>query len=209
MKLCKKKTNEKLTNCKLLLCIWILNKKNKSKFNEQFQIFQHSFERGANPTTDLQEHRFALRLNAPLFVVSSLSLSLSSQRRQTTCGGGALSLSISLSHFTAHQYQTCACSALSSSLAQHHSWSPLSPSSTSLIVIVIVIKLISSARTTTTNAATEMAKQISSMHSHTHTHIHMHTYIHSHIHTPRWHATEILEKQQLILRKCIKNTHHE
>lgn len=93
----KKKTNEKLTNCKLLLCIWILNKKNKSKFNEQFQIFQHWFERGANPTTDLQEHRFALRLNAPLFVVSSLSLSLSSQRRQTTCGGGALSLSISLS----------------------------------------------------------------------------------------------------------------
>lgn len=179
MKLCKKKTNEKLTNCKLLLCIWILNKKNKSKFNEQFQIFQHSFERGANPTTDLQEYRFALRLNAPLFVVSSLSLSLFTAQANNMWWGRPLSIYLSLSLHCSPIPNMCMQRALSSSLAQHHSWSPLSPSSTSLIVIVIVIKLISSARTTTTNAATEMAKQISSMHSHTHAYIHTLTHTHT------------------------------
>lgn len=178
----KQKQKKISQNCKLLLCIWILNKKNKSKFNKRFQIYQNSFKRGANATTDLQEHRFALRLNALLFVVSSRSLSLSLHSAGKQHVVGAPSLFLSLSLFTAHQYQTCACSARSLHRSLSITHDRLSPSSRSLIVIVIVIviKLISSAKTTTRTAATKMAKQISSMHTHTHTH-HTYTHIYTHL----------------------------
>lgn len=182
MKLCKK-TNEKLTNCKLLLCIWILNKKTNLNSTNNFKFSNTHLNAGPiqqQICKNIDSLFVWMRLS--LWFRVSLSLSLSSQRRQTTCGGGALSLSISLSlslHCSPIS-KMCMQRALSSSLAQHHSWSPLSPSSTSLIVIVIVIKLISSARTTTTNAATEMAKQISSMHSHTHIHAYIHTLTHTH-----------------------------
>lgn len=205
MKLCKKKTNEKLTNCKLLLCIWILNKKTNLNSTNNFK-FSNTHLNAGPIQQQICKNIDSLFVWMRFSLWFRVSLSLHSAGKQHVVGR-PLSIYLSLSLHCSPISNMCMQRALSSSLAQHHSWSPLSPSSTSLIVIVIVIKLISSARTTTRTATTEMAKQISSMHSHTHTH--MHTYIHSHIHTPRWHATEILEKQQLILRKCIKNTHHE
>lgn len=108
----KKKTNEKLTNCKLLLCIWILNKKTNLNSTNNFK-FSNTHLNAGPIQQQICKNIDSLFVWMRLSLWFRVSLSLSSQRRQTTCGGGALSLSISLSHFTAQQYQTCACSARS------------------------------------------------------------------------------------------------
>lgn len=179
MKLCKTKTNENLTNCKLLLCIWILNKKTDRNSTNDFKFSNTHLNVGPI------QQQICKNIDS-LFVWMRLSLwfrvSLSLFTAQANnMWWGRPSLSISLSLHCSPISNMCMQRALSSSLAQHHSWSPLSPSSTSLIVIVIVIKLISSARTTTRTATTEMAKQISSMHSHTHTYIHTYTHTYTHL----------------------------
>lgn len=96
MKLCKKKTNEKLTNCKLLLCIWILNKKNKLNSTNNFK-FSNTHLNAGPIQQQTCKNIDSLFVWMRLSLWFRVSLSLSSQRRQTTCGGGALSLSISLS----------------------------------------------------------------------------------------------------------------
>lgn len=179
MKVCKTKTNENLTNCKLLLCIWILNKKTDRNSTNDFKFSNTHLNAGPI------QQQICKNIDSLFVWMRSLcgfeSLSLFTAQA-INMWWGRPSLSISLSLHCSPISNMCMQRALSSSLAQHHSWSPLSPSSTSLIVIVIVIKLISSARTTK-NAMTEMAKQISSMHSQTHTHIHAYIHTLTHTHT--------------------------
>lgn len=179
MKLCKKKTNEKLTNCKLLLCIWILNKKTNLNSTNNFK-FSNTHLNAGPIQQQICKNIDSLFVWMRLSLWFRVSLSLFTAQANNMWWGRPLSIYLSLSLHCSPISNMCMQRALSSSLAQHHSWSPLSPSSTSLIVIVIVIKLISSARTTTRTATKEMAKQISSMHSHTHIHAYIHTLTHTH-----------------------------
>lgn len=175
-----KKKQTKNSNCKLLLCIWILNKKTNLNSTNNFKFSNAHLNVGPiqqQICKNIDSLFVWMRLS--LWFRVSLSLSLHSAGKQHVVGAPSLYLSLSLSLHCSPISNMCMQRALSSSLAQHHSWSPLSPSSTSLIVIVIVIKLISSARTTTRTATTEMAKQISSMHSHTHAYIHTLTHTHT------------------------------
>lgn len=114
MKLCKKKTNEKLTNCKLLLCIWILNKKTNLNSTNNFKFSNTHLNAGPiqqQICKNIDSLFVWMRLS--LWFRVSLSLSLHSAGKQHVVGAPSLYLSLSLSHFTAHQYQTCACSARS------------------------------------------------------------------------------------------------
>lgn len=97
MKLCKKKTNEKLTNCKLLLCIWILNKKTNLNSTNDFKFSNTHLNAGPiqqQICKNIDSLFVWMRLS--LWFRVSLSLSLHSAGKQHVVGAPSLYLSLSL-----------------------------------------------------------------------------------------------------------------